>query len=245
MPTRSQIVNYVRSLIGTAEYPPGSNRNKITEAYGQHAPWCAMTTWYVYKHFGVDLRKEFTPMWAATTYGANEAKAKGLWRNGISGVKPGDLVYFKVPDGAPGWVNHTGIAVEKVPGGVRTIEGNTANVCAERVRLAYIVGYIDMTPYVTNPPTPQPAPPPFPGRAAFRIGRTHSAVTQLDRQLIRLGYTRKHDGDGYQAGPRFTKWTRENVKAFQTAQGWTGADADGYPGPETWRRLFTAPTPKR
>ncbi|WP_419723986.1 peptidoglycan-binding protein [Streptomyces pratensis] len=27
------------------------------------------------------------------------------------------------------------------------------------------------------------------------------------------------------------------TKAFQEAQGWTGSDADGLPGPGTWRLL--------
>lgn len=39
-------------------------------------------------------------------------------------------------------------------------------------------------------------------------------------------------------GPRWTEADRRNVEAFQRAQGWRGAEAEGYPGPETWRRLF-------
>ncbi|MFE1786412.1 peptidoglycan-binding protein, partial [Streptomyces sp. NPDC059506] len=44
----------------------------------------------------------------------------------------------------------------------------------------------------------------------------------------------------YRQGPSRT-WSeadRRNVAAFQRAQGWSGPDADGFPGPETWRRLF-------
>ncbi|MFJ8188077.1 peptidoglycan-binding protein [Streptomyces sp. NPDC096105] len=248
MPTRAQIVTKARSLIGIGENPPGSNRNKITEKYGYVGAWCAMTTWYVYQSFGVDLKKEFTPFWAATTQGVHAAQNRGLWRTDIRTARPGDLVYYKLPDGDEGFVNHTGIVVSAAPSGtVVAIEGNTANVCAQRTRSSHIVGYIDMSPFVSDPAGPRPAPaaPPFPGRHMFRIGKTSVHVTALDKQLIRLGYTKSHDGDGYQAGPKFTKWTRTNVKEFQRAQGWTGDDADGYPGPETWRRLFTTPTPKR
>lgn len=244
MLTRDQLTDYARTLIGMGEDPPGSNVNAVSRAYGLIGAWCAMTTWFVFHRFGVDLRREFTQGWAATTLGANAAKTKGLWRAGRAGVKRGDLVYFKIPGGDAGYVNHTGI----YDSDGYTIDGNWANRC-QRVKhpSSQWVGYIDMSRYYAAEPKPKPKPavPLFPGRAAFKLGRTHSAVTALDKQLIRLGYTKSHDGDGYQAGPRFTKWTRTNVQAFQHAQGWNGADADGYPGPETWRRLFTTPTPKR
>lgn len=107
------------------------------------------------------------------------------------------------------------------------------------------------TPSPSPSPDPAPSPTPsgwdgksYPGRSAFRLGHRHPAVTVLDKRLIAHGYTRYHDGDGYQAGPRFTDYTLKNVQAFQRAQGWRGSDADGYPGPVTWQRLMAAPKPK-
>ncbi|KNX38845.1 peptidoglycan-binding protein [Luteipulveratus halotolerans] len=84
-----------------------------------------------------------------------------------------------------------------------------------------------------------PTVPAYPGRSAFKIGKKHPAVKTLDQGLIRKGYTKYNDGDGYQAGTLFTEYTRRNVQAFQKAQGWRGKDADGYPGPETWKRLLS------
>lgn len=81
--------------------------------------------------------------------------------------------------------------------------------------------------------------PPFPGRPYFYIGAYNQYVTMLDNQLIKRGFSKHHDGDGYQAGPRFTEYTRLNVQDFQRFQNWSGADADGYPGPVTWDRLFS------
>lgn len=81
--------------------------------------------------------------------------------------------------------------------------------------------------------------PPFPGADAFRIGQSHPAVRTLDEGLIAKGYVEHHDGDGYQAGTTFSTYTRRNVRDFQEAQGWSGADADGYPGKETWHRLLS------
>ncbi len=77
--------------------------------------------------------------------------------------------------------------------------------------------------------------PPFPGRGAFRLGHRHPAVEQLDRQLIRRGFTRHHDGNGYQLGPRFTVHTRANVADLQRSDSRLAGDADGYPGPLTWQ----------
>ncbi|MEV7419151.1 peptidoglycan-binding protein [Streptomyces sp. NPDC089919] len=76
---------------------------------------------------------------------------------------------------------------------------------------------------------------PYPGPGVFRPGRSDPAVTALGRQLIKKGF-----GTYYTSGPgpRWGEADRRNVEAFQRAQGWRGATADGYPGPETWRRLF-------
>lgn len=81
-------------------------------------------------------------------------------------------------------------------------------------------------------------PPAFPGADAFQIGKSHPAVKTLDEGLIAKGFDDHHDGDGYQAGTTFSKYTRLNVRDFQEAQGWSGADADGYPGKGTWKRLL-------
>jgi hypothetical protein len=81
--------------------------------------------------------------------------------------------------------------------------------------------------------------PPFPGRSAFVLGKTNPAVTTLDNGLIRKGYARHHDGDGYQPGPRFTEHTRANVADFQRATPALAGAADGYPGPLTWKLLLS------
>ncbi|MFD7664384.1 peptidoglycan-binding protein [Streptomyces sp. NPDC059788] len=75
----------------------------------------------------------------------------------------------------------------------------------------------------------------FPGTGWFRPGQSNGYVTSLGKRLVSKGFG-KHYTSG--PGPRWTEADRRNVEAFQRAQGWTGRDADGYPGPETWRRLF-------
>jgi hypothetical protein len=76
----------------------------------------------------------------------------------------------------------------------------------------------------------------YPGADAFRPGRAGDWVLALGRRLVAKGF-----GTYYLTGPGRT-WgeaDRRNVEAFQRAQGWSGRDANGHPGPETWRRLFS------
>ncbi|MEW2415083.1 peptidoglycan-binding protein [Streptomyces sp. NPDC046866] len=77
--------------------------------------------------------------------------------------------------------------------------------------------------------------PAYPGAWAFRPGSTHPSITALGRRLVEKGFG-KHYTTG--PGPSWSEAHRRNVEAFQRAQGWRGATANGYPGPETWRRLF-------
>ncbi|MGW5861966.1 peptidoglycan-binding protein [Streptomyces sp. NPDC055239] len=77
--------------------------------------------------------------------------------------------------------------------------------------------------------------PAYPGRGVFRAGQSSPSIEKLGRQLVKKGFG-KYYAQG--PGPRWSESDRRNVEAFQRAQGWRGAAADGYPGPETWRRLF-------
>lgn len=91
-------------------------------------------------------------------------------------------------------------------------------------------------PVPPKPSTPTPDVPAFPGRRYFAPGQSNAHVTQLGRQLVARGYRRFYKVG---PGPKWSEADRRAVEAFQRAQGWSGTDADGYPGPETWRRLFS------
>ncbi|MCF1600480.1 peptidoglycan-binding protein, partial [Streptomyces muensis] len=101
---------------------------------------------------------------------------------------------------------------------------------------------VPATPATPADPTAQPTQPSshgvpgYPGRAMFRPGADNQYVLQLATQLVKKGF-----GKHYKTGQPETRWDeadRRAVEAFQRAQGWRGGAADGYPGPETWRRLF-------
>ncbi|MEV6111081.1 peptidoglycan-binding protein [Streptomyces sp. NPDC052109] len=84
--------------------------------------------------------------------------------------------------------------------------------------------------------------PGYPGRHHFRPGAESPYVTQLGRRLMEKGFGAFYANG---AGPRWGEADRRAVEAFQRAQGWRGGAADGYPGPETWRRLFADLVPGR
>ncbi|MFJ6128879.1 peptidoglycan-binding protein [Streptomyces griseoviridis] len=99
------------------------------------------------------------------------------------------------------------------------------------------------TPSATPSPSLTPSPsgaakgvPAYPGRGMFRPGADNPHVARLGARLVKKGF-----GAHYPSGPgsRWTEADRRNVEAFQRSLGWRGGAADGYPGPETWRRLFS------
>lgn len=87
-----------------------------------------------------------------------------------------------------------------------------------------------------NGARPTPVYAPYPGDGYFFIGRTSKLVTELGKALVRAGYKGYKQGPG----PVFTFADKKAVKWFQEKQGWTGSDADGFPGRETWKRLKVA-----
>ncbi|MFF9192693.1 peptidoglycan-binding protein [Streptomyces rochei] len=78
--------------------------------------------------------------------------------------------------------------------------------------------------------------PPFPGRQYFGPGKDNAHITTLGKQLVKKGF-----GDHYVTGPG-PKWSdadRKNVEAFQRSRKELAGDADGLPGPLTWKLLFS------
>lgn len=99
----------------------------------------------------------------------------------------------------------------------------------------------DETPPQTTPskpskPSKPKVVPAFPGRKHFTDGASNQYVLQLGKQLVKRGF-----GDHYKVGPSRT-WgeaDRLNVRDFQKSRKELRGDADGRPGPLTWRLLFS------
>ncbi|WP_260860005.1 peptidoglycan-binding protein [Streptomyces cupreus] len=91
-------------------------------------------------------------------------------------------------------------------------------------------------PEETKPEQTKPKVPAFPGRKYFRAGASNEHVLRLGKQLVKRGF-----GDHYKVGPSKT-WgeaDRLNVRDFQKSRPELRGDADGHPGPLTWRLLFS------
>jgi hypothetical protein len=84
-------------------------------------------------------------------------------------------------------------------------------------------------------PIPKPAPvyAPFPGASFFRIGRTSKVITAMGKALVKAGYK------GYKVGPGpvFTSGDKKAVAWFQRQHAELAGNADGIPGPKTWKLL--------
>jgi hypothetical protein len=122
--------------------------------------------------------------------------------------------------------------------------------------LAAVLAALGKTPAPVEPtepaePDPTPTTPPSDTAvwgvpSSWSIGATGPDVTRLGQRLVLwaayYGLTAPYKVG---PGPEFTETDRQAVAAFQRAQGWSGADADGYPGPETFARLAAGPTAVR
>jgi hypothetical protein len=118
-------------------------RQRNGAAYNYNFPWCnaAVTYWATQAGereavlFGADL--------AYTVAHAQRFKTAGQWHAGTKGIRRGDIVFFDwAGTNEIARIDHVGIVTGVDGDKVFTIEGNTMNVCARRVRReAEIAGY--------------------------------------------------------------------------------------------------------
>ena len=141
--TVAAMLAQARALLGLGESPAGSNHNKVTTWYGFDGAWCDMGISYEAAHSGnlaaVGGKFAYTPAHAEWF------KAHGLWHSGISGIQPGDVVFFDWDNpGHPKFsgIEHVGVVEEKDGSRAVTIECNISNACRREVRdSTYVVGY--------------------------------------------------------------------------------------------------------
>lgn len=246
MGTVSGLISVLNAEVGIHEGRDGdgtwNNHQKYSPAvpgleWSQDQPWCATFATWAYQHAGV--KAGTFPVTASVFTAMEWYKAHGRWSEYPS---VGAQVIF-------GSNVHTGIVIGFNDTEIFTIEGNTnVNGSAngdgvyKRTRprkVDFVTGYgspdFDNASVPAPKPVPKPTPhyAPFPGEKFFYIGRQSDIITKMGQALVRAGYK------GYKFGPS-REFTRADIKAvawFQQKQGWSGDGADGYPGPETWKRL--------
>ncbi|MGW1836312.1 peptidoglycan-binding protein [Streptomyces sp. NPDC002067] len=74
---------------------------------------------------------------------------------------------------------------------------------------------------------------PFPGAAWFRKSPRSPLITAMGRRLVAEGCSAYSDGPG----PQWTNADRKSYAKWQKKRGFSGADADGWPGRTTWDAL--------
>lgn len=205
----------MRKLLGTGEYPPGSNHNLVTQWYGFDGAWCDMTVSYAAAHS--DNLSAVCGKYAYTVAHARAFQSRGRWHYGLGGVRAGDIVFFDWQGTRSiGGIDHVGV-VEAVHsnGTITTIEGNTSDGCRRRRRTSgAVVGY-GRPGYGDASPMPS-------SDGILRKGSKGAAVKTLQQNLNKvMGSKLVVDGD-------FGSATDAAVRAFQKKYHLT---VDGQYGP--------------
>ncbi|WP_411094316.1 peptidoglycan-binding protein [Streptomyces sp. 021-3] len=74
---------------------------------------------------------------------------------------------------------------------------------------------------------------PFPGAAYFKSSPRSALITAMGKRLVAEGCSAYSSGPG----PQWTESDRKSYAAWQRKRGFSGADADGWPGKATWDAL--------
>ena len=94
----------------------------------------------------------------------------------------------------------------------------------------------DAAPRVKPAPKPAPAKPayaPFPGAAYFKAHPHSPLITAMGKRLVAEHCSAYGSGPG----PQWTDADRESYRKWQRKLGYSGSDADGWPGPTSWAKL--------
>ncbi|MFD3904130.1 CHAP domain-containing protein [Streptomyces sp. CB04723] len=215
---------------------------------GYGYPWCAVfVTWCAHKAGAASLY----PKTAGCATAVNWFKNKGRF-SAYPAV--GAQIFFGSGGGA-----HTGIVYAYDADYVYTYEGNTntngsaegdgvyAKKRARRDAYVYGYGYPDVAGSLSADPnakkfgykhaakssTAKPKLEPFPGATFFKGKPKSPVITAMGKRLVAVGCS------AYKVGPG-AQWSdadKASYAKWQRKQGFTGADADGWPGKATWDAL--------
>lgn len=232
--------------LGLGEYP--DNTNYITNWYGLNGqPWCDQAITYWAWKSGNAASAVFGGKYAYTVAHAQAFRDHGQWHTDIAGIRRGDIVFFDWNgSNSIGGIDHVGIVTGTSGDGrtVYTIEGNIGNVCARKVRYSdTIAGYgrpaytgtSNNAPGGSSAPviTPTGSYQSFPGTAFFKSQPRSPVIERMGQRLVAVGCGRYSVGPG----PQWSEADRESYAAFQRKCGWSGTDADGWPGAASWAKL--------
>lgn len=237
--TAAAFLNELRKHVGVKGVP-----NKFTRDYAERhgsaflrASWCDMYQTYGSRKSGAKAAlphgdRAYT-VWHADDFAIINRWFLGTKANVINHAAPGDEIFFDF-DGTDnrGAIDHVGAIVKNLGDGrCITIEGNTNNSVAIRVRSYTVIAGFGHPAWQVVPPKPIGKAWPYKSTTLMRKGWAHSAgVRKVQDRLNALGYkpVLAEDGD-------FGTKTEVAVKWFQKRN---HIQDDGIVGKITWGKLF-------
>lgn len=210
-----------------------------TSGWGRNWAWCDAAITYWAHHSGNAEPVVWGGYFAYTVAHAQIFKSKGQWHTDTAGIKRGDIVFFDwAHSNNIGAIDHVGIVTSVKGGNVYTIEGNTENKCARRVRQASTIAGYGRPKYATapKPAPPKPKdepykPPPFP--AGLRPDSSDPSAKGLQRALKAADYM----AETVKLSANYGPLTQAAVKRFHKANPQFGAANDPAIGPMGWAHL--------
>ncbi|MFE9026221.1 peptidoglycan-binding protein [Streptomyces iakyrus] len=233
-----------------------NNKNKFSPAvpgleWSNYQPWCQTFQSWLFLRAGL---AKLAPVTASCAYATSWFKQRGRFSEYPA---VGAQVLFGRNGGS-----HVGIVYAYDETYVYTYEGNTNDsgsaegngVYAKRRarRDSYLYGYgypefdegsVSADPdakrfgyrYAKTGKVVAPAAKyePFPGAEFFKRNPRSPIVTAMGKRLVAEGCSAYEDGPG----PRWTDADRRSYSKWQRKRGYTGSDADGWPGKTTWDAL--------
>lgn len=202
----------------------------------QFAFWCARQVLGTFGNHDIDHYTPVTKNWAVSN---------GIWATGAGDGEAGDLALFGWDDGGD-YIDHAGVIIENLGGGrYITVEGNlTINgrngvyKMTRSVGTRGIKGFIKTSGGGSASVPPYAAPAQNGGDNPFQVGASNTAIRWMQERLIGAGFSIPAGATGF-----YGTQTRAAVAAFQRAQGWRGADADGVVGSQSLNIIFDGNPP--
>lgn len=235
MSTAAAMVRAARASLGMGEPNKIQDwyRAKHGNAYAGNFAWCdAAVTYWAHQSGAVAAVLPGGDR-AYTVYHAQDFQRAGRWRSGTAAntasAKPGDIVFFDWGgSNSVGAIDHVGVVEQSLSDGrVQTIEGNTANVCARRVRSSGVIAGFGRPAYSSADDWMEAIVKKLP---LLKRGDTGEHVQTLRGLLL----ARSHPEVKTVEGP-FDATVEKAVRAVQT---WGKVDVDGEVGPQTWPVLL-------
>lgn len=248
------MVSSMEKLLGLGEPNKVQDwfRKRNGAAYGGNFPWCDASITYAAVNSGNYAEVCFNVDWAYTVAHAARYALAEQWTamtKGVkgTGIRRGDIVFFDwAHSSSIAGIDHVGIVTGVSGDAVLTIEGNSANVCARRVRYASDIAGFGRPKYKTPPATALPAVSlahVLAAQKADTAGTQGAALHRTEGRLVENALKAKGllaarwvDGSlGSKSEDAYRAWQKQYSTKHKL--GWTGNDVNGKAGMTSLKAL--------